>query len=156
MKVYHTSDRIVNLPDTLHSRAALDFGRGFYVTPLYSQAVRYGERFRIRNRQAYLNIYELADEWRHAKVKIFPHYDTEWLDVVMANRREQVASDYDAVEGGIANDRIFRTFDLYSADEISREEALKRLRFEQPNHQICFLKQEIMDKYLTYIGSERL
>ena len=63
---------------------------------------------------------------------------------------------FDAVEGGVANDRIFRTVELYFAEEISKEDALKRLKYEKPNHQICLLNQRLIDKYLTYIRTEEL
>ena len=48
MIVYHSSYLIVDKPDVFHSREALDFGKGFYVTVLYEQAVRYAERFKLR------------------------------------------------------------------------------------------------------------
>ena len=34
MKLYHSSNVIVEQPDTQHSRQYLDFGRGFYLTSL--------------------------------------------------------------------------------------------------------------------------
>ena len=54
MKLYHSSNVIVESPDTLHSRNYLDFGRGFYLTSLYEQAVRYAQRFKRRGQQAWL------------------------------------------------------------------------------------------------------
>jgi hypothetical protein len=45
MKVYHASSISVSHPDTLHSRAYLDFGPGFYVTTIERQAMDYGQRF---------------------------------------------------------------------------------------------------------------
>lgn len=54
MKLYHSSNVIVESPDTLHSRNYLDFGRGFYLTSLYNQAVRYAQRFKRRGQQAWL------------------------------------------------------------------------------------------------------
>ncbi len=47
MLVYHTSDQRFETPDVVHSRDALDFGKGFYVTRLKEQAVSYADRFRI-------------------------------------------------------------------------------------------------------------
>lgn len=38
MKLYHSSNVIVEHPDTQHSRLYLDFGRGFYLTSLHEQA----------------------------------------------------------------------------------------------------------------------
>ena len=53
MKLYHGSDVAVSAPDVNHSREKIDFGRGFYVTPVYEQAVKWAERFKnnrvIRN-----------------------------------------------------------------------------------------------------------
>ena len=56
MKLYHSSNVIVESPDTLHSRIYLDFGRGFYLTSLYDQAVRYAQRFKRRGQYAWLCI----------------------------------------------------------------------------------------------------
>ncbi|HRN16042.1 MAG TPA: DUF3990 domain-containing protein, partial [Xylanibacter oryzae] len=64
MKVYHVSNVIVDKPDVMHSREALDFGKGFYVTFLHEQAVKYGERFKYRGKDAVLNVYELDDKWQ--------------------------------------------------------------------------------------------
>ena len=64
MKLYHSSNVVVEHPDTRHSRKYLDFGCGFYLTSLYDQAVRYAQRFKRRGQQAWLNTYEfsLCDE----------------------------------------------------------------------------------------------
>ena len=35
MKLYHGSNVVVSVPDVNHSREKIDFGRGFYVTPVY-------------------------------------------------------------------------------------------------------------------------
>jgi len=45
MKVYHASTLIIEKPDVLHSREKLDFGKGFYLTAIREQALRYAERF---------------------------------------------------------------------------------------------------------------
>lgn len=156
MTVYHSSSVVVDKPDVLHSREALDFGKGFYVTVLREQALQYAERFRLRGRKAYLNVYELADGWRGGNVKVFSSYDEEWLDFISANRNLLPAKRYDAVEGGVADDRIFRTVELYVAGEIRKDEALSRLKYEKPNHQICLASQRLIDGYLTYVSTEEL
>ena len=38
MILYHGSFLEIAKPDLVHSRPNVDFGRGFYVTPLYEQA----------------------------------------------------------------------------------------------------------------------
>lgn len=156
MKVYHASNVVVSAPDITHSREALDFGRGFYVTELREQAVKYAEKFKFRGKPAVLNIYELDDAWRDARIKRFDTYDEAWLDFVAANRKGLPVETYEAVEGGIANDKVFRTLDLYFSGDIGKADALGRLKFEHPNHQICLLSQELINKYLKFIKAEEL
>lgn len=157
MRVYHASNCIVDAPDVLHSRSFLDFGRGFYVTRMKDQAERYGERFMRRGQQAFVSEYELNEGALAAlKVLEFGAYDDAWFDFVMACRRDEDCSDWDVVIGGIANDRVFATVDLFTGGEITRAEALGRLAFVKPNDQICLRTQNALDVCLRFIGSEAL
>ncbi|MDE7088850.1 MAG: DUF3990 domain-containing protein, partial [Prevotella sp.] len=58
MRLYHSSNIIVEHPDTEHSRLYLDFGRGFYLTSLHEQAVRYAQLLIRRGQPAWLTSYE--------------------------------------------------------------------------------------------------
>lgn len=156
MEVFHASTQEILHPDILHSRKYLDFGPGFYVTTLRQQAVNYAERFKHRNRQAWLNTYELAATYTDYRIKTFERYDAEWLDFVTECRKGNIVGEYDIVRGGIADDKVFRTIDLYFAGDITKDEALKRLLFEKPNDQLCFRTQEILDECLTFINSIEL
>ena len=60
MRLYHASTSKIEKPDVLHSRDKLDFGKGFYLTAIREQAVRYAERFTRRGKDAFINEYELA------------------------------------------------------------------------------------------------
>jgi len=153
MIVYHASTVKVEQPDTKHSRPYLDFGPGFYVTTIQDQAIKYASRFTRRGRKAVLNIYELSDDIRQWKTKEFEKYDEEWLDFVTECRTGRTIDDYDIIIGGIANDKVFRTVDLYYAGDISKEECLKRLVYETPNNQICIRNQQVLDKCLTFKSS---
>ena len=119
------------------------------MTTLREQAIKYAERFVRRGQEAWLNVYELDDSYTTYKVKVFPSYDEEWLESVAECRKGRVEGDYQIIIGGIANDRIFRTIDLYFAGDITKEEALRRLLFEQPNDQICIRSQKVIDRCLT-------
>ena len=66
MKLYHSSNVIVERPDTQHSRKYLDFGRGFYLTSLHEQAVRYAQRFKRRGRGRFKRLYNAAYRKRFA------------------------------------------------------------------------------------------
>lgn len=156
MEVYHASTVVVDSPDTTHSRDFIDFGPGFYVTTLQDQAVKYGARFINRGKNAILNIYELADDLSKWKVITFKQYDEAWLDFVTECRQGRVVGNYDVIIGGIANDKVFRTIDLYFAGDISKEECLRKLVFEKPNNQICIRSQQVLNECLTFKNSKRL
>ena len=156
MLIYHASDRIVDKPDVLHSRANLDFGKGFYATVMKSQAERYAQKFVLRNRQGILNVYEYNPA-ADLIIQSFDAYDSDWLDFVAACRMgEELNLSYDVVCGGIANDRVFNTLDLYFSNQMTREEALKRLIFEKPNQQICFTNQSAIDRCVRFIESKEI
>lgn len=156
MRLYHSSSVVVSMPDTTHSRDYLDFGKGFYLTSIYNQAVRYAERFKRRGRDAWLNTYELSYQPADWKILTFEVYDAAWLEFVSACRAGNDVSDFDMVIGGIANDRVILTLDRYFAGEISQEEALGLLRFEKPNIQYCIRSGRMLNQCLTYIDSKKL
>ena len=155
MRLYHASTTVVKHPDVEHSRPNLDFGRGFYLTVLHEQAVRYAERFTRRGKSAFVNEYELDEDLTDFVVKRFEGYDEEWLDYVAVCRHGGTpVMQYDAVEGGVANDKVFNTVDLYFAGIITKAEALGRLKYEKPNHQICILNGEMIERHLHFVKAE--
>lgn len=156
MRYYHTSTIIVSQPDICHSRKHLDFGIGFYLTPLEKQARDYGQRFIRRGEAAIMNIYEFSDEIIGAKRKVFSAYDGEWLDYVTACRKGLPHEHYDLIEGGIADDQVFDTIDLYLQGIYTREQALDQLRWKKPNQQLCITSQQVIDHYLQFIESVTL
>ncbi len=150
IEVYHTSNVIVEHPDTLHSRKELDFGSGFYFTSLRVQAEKYAQRFSRRGQTAWLNVYNFDENWDDWKVKIFNKYDEEWLDFVMNCRAGETVGNYDMVIGGIANDKVFDTLNLYIDKLIQKEDTLRRLAFEQPNIQYCIRTNAMIEKCITF------
>ena len=156
MILYHTTTLEVQQPDTLHSRKRLDFGKGFYLTAMREQAERYGERFMRRGEPAIMNVYEFDENRPSFTYKLFEAYDGEWLDFVAACRKGLPHENYDVIDGGIADDNVFNTVDLYLAGIYTREQALDQLRYKQPNHQICITSQEVLDKHIHFIKSIQL
>ena len=157
MRVYHGSIVAVKEPLANVGRRNLDFGQGFYVTDLQEQAISWAARPFNAGKPQILNIYEFDREWVSSsgfKVLHFEKYDGDWLDFVVANRRGMMLwKDYDMVEGGIANDDVFNTIELYLSELIPKEEALKRLQYEKPNNQICILNQSIIDRFLHFVDA---
>jgi len=156
MRLYHSSNVVVENPDTQHSRKYLDFGKGFYLTTIREQAVRYALRFKRRGQPAYLNTYELSNYTHGWIIHRFDTYDKEWLDFVARCRDGENVGDYDMVIGGIANDKVVITLDRYFMGEISQDEALGILKYERPNIQYCIRSERMLKECLTYIGSEEI
>ncbi len=150
IEVYHTSNLQVEMPSVRFSRTELDFGPGFYFTSLRHQAEKYAFRFLKRNEPAWLNVYAFEENSTDWKVKLFDAYNDEWLDFVMACRSGDIAGDYDLIVGGIADDKVFDTVDLYTDGMISREEALKRLMYVQPNIQYCIRTDAMIGECLKF------
>lgn len=160
MNVFHGSTEMIRQPLAHAGRCKLDFGNGFYVTDLREQAVFWANRPVNNNRPHWLNIYELDIDgilnfgYRYLR---FDSYDFDWLEFVVANRRgEERWQAYDLIEGGIANDRVFNTIELYAAGLTPREATLEKLRYEKPNNQLCLLRQELIDRYLRFISAEEV
>lgn len=156
MKLYHSSYVAVEHPDTSHSRDFLDFGKGFYLTSLYDQAVKYAQRFLRRKREAWLCTYEFECDLSEWKSLQFATYNKAWLQFVAKCRAGNDVSDFDIVIGGIANDRVILTLDRYFAGELSEDETLGLLKYEKPNIQYCIRSQRMLDQCLKHLNSKQL
>lgn len=151
MLVFHSSDQCFVSPDVNHSRNGLDFGKGFYVTRLRNQAEKYAERFLRAGKEAFIHTFEYTPDTT-MKIKVFDSYDEEWLDFVCICRKGgDVYRQYDIIEGGVANDKVFQTVDLYMAGIYNKEQALQKLAYETPNNQLCFITQRAIDKCLKFV-----
>lgn len=157
MILYHGSYLEIVLPDITHSRPRVDFGRGFYATPIREQAENWCGKFLRQGKEGIINAYEFADEILAAfHVLRFEAYSEEWLDFIIQCRRGTDTSTFDFISGGVANDKVFNTIELYFDGLIEKKEALRRLRYEKPNLQYCFRSQLLIDQSLKFIGSEKI
>ena len=157
MIVYHGSNQPVESPDVLHSRPKVDFGAGFYVTPLWEQAVSWAGRYKKAGQNAFVTEYSLEDE-----VLILPRtlrfdaYNEEWLDFIIRCRNGEKVEDWDVIMGGVANDRVFDTIQLFFDGLIDKSTAIERLKYHKPSYQICLRTQAVIDQYLHFSGSREI
>lgn len=158
--VYHGGTQVVNNPICKFGRRNLDFGQGFYVTNIREQAQSWANNMaRSRKDSPLLNRYKMDRDaiLTNYRCKVFTAYDKEWLEFIVANRQGlNEAEKYDYVEGGVANDRVVDTVNLYIAGLIEMETALRELSKHQPNNQMCILNQNIINKHFIYDGTENL
>ncbi|MGN0164046.1 MAG: DUF3990 domain-containing protein [Candidatus Ornithomonoglobus sp.] len=156
MIIYHGSYLEISKPELKHSRPNVDFGLGFYTTPLREQAEKWCGRFKRRGKAGIISRYvfdeKICDSLRTLK---FDTYSEEWLDFILNCRRGRDTTDYDIVIGGVANDKVFNTVELFFDGLIDKTEAINRLRYEEPNLQICFRTEKALEQ-LHFEGSEAL
>lgn len=158
--LYHGTYLSIPQPLAKVGRKNLDFGPGFYLTNIESQAKNWAiiiASRKSREGKAVINKYHFDIESAQAdnvRIKRFDTYDIEWLNYVVDCRRgKDISSNYDIVEGGVANDNVIDTVEDYEKGIITAEQALGQLRYKKINHQICILNQDVIEKYLFYIES---
>lgn len=149
MKLYHGSTVIVEQPRILTDLRALDFGSGSYLTSNEEQARRWSKVVARRRRttKSFLNIYELDDSYNDVlRTLLFSAADGEWLDFVVANRKEQIMFvPYDLVIGPVANDSTLPVIDDYMDGKYTKEEAVRRLMPQNLTDQYAFLTEQALE-----------
>jgi len=157
--LFHGSFLSVEKPLVGVGRHELDFGPGFYVTPLYEQAERWARRVCIIRAvdTPTITTYQFDDKalpvgTRHL---VFKQYDIDWLKFVVDSRRGLTPwQNYDIIEGGVANDKVIDTVEDFFSGRITGEQAIGLLKFAKPTYQIFFRRQLIVDACLRYVNSE--
>ena len=110
MILYHGSCLEISKPDLIHSRDNVDFGRGFYTTPIHEQAVKWCEKFNRRGKEGIVSRYDFDETaFQDLRILKFDNYSEEWLDFILNCRTGKDTTDYDIVIGGVANDKVFNT-----------------------------------------------
>jgi hypothetical protein len=144
MKVYHGSYTEIIEIDLSKSRDSRDFGKGFYVTNIRSQAEYWAARIgKLHNTEGVVTEFTFYDNaFTHWEMKVlrFDGYTEAWLDFVVKNRDPRTlvsAHDYDIVEGPVANDNVADRIIDYLENRVSKVDFLKELSYHKPTHQIC-------------------
>jgi hypothetical protein len=163
MKLYHGSSQIVEYPKIISPNRGLDFGTGFYTTTNIGQARDFARRIMIQRKIQGENISGVINEYDFSIGDLnaleFKNSDEFWFDFVLANRAnndtDAVDTSFDIVIGPVANDKVYKVFNKYSEEEITREEALKQLKISDLYNQVVF-KNEKSLKNLHFVSSERV
>lgn len=159
MIVYHGSIEIIRHPDVLHSLRPLDFGKGFYVTSVKSQAEIWAKRkaFIFQKDKAFVSMYVLQDNFSGLIHKTFDDDLSDWIDFVCACRDGK--NDYEAfdvISGKVANDKVFRVVDMYHQGIWEKERAIKEIKAYPNYDQMAFITQKAIDRLLAFSGFEEV
>lgn len=121
IKLYHGSTVAVRKPSLRPGRPNADFGKGFYTTTNYDQAVRWAhikQEWEEATR-AVVSVYEfdktLLDN-PELNIRKFTGADESWLYFVTDCRKSR-GHNYDLVQGPVANDKVIFTGSIFGADK---------------------------------------
>ena len=98
---------------------------------MYEQVAKWCGKFKRRGKDGIISKYEY-DEKREVELKVlkFETYSEEWLDFILNCRSGKDMTDYDLVLGGVANDKVFNTVELFFDGLIDKAE-FKQLIIKQ-------------------------
>ncbi|MCF0221720.1 MAG: DUF3990 domain-containing protein [Fibrobacter sp.] len=158
MIVYHGSNQVVQNPDVRHSNRALDFGKGFYVTTVKEQAVRWAKRKKLLfHGTAILNVFEMNAISTDLKFKDFGEDLPGWIKFV-CDCRDGGADylQYDIIKGKVADDKVFRVVDMFHSGVWDINRAIEEIKAYPTFDQICFVTQDAIAKILSFMNYEEV
>ena len=154
MILYHGSTIDIKCIDLMKSRPNKDFGRAFYLSADYNQALEMAE-FKAEFAEAppIVNVYEFDEKLlRKLNYKRFEAYTEEWAHFVYNHRTEpqgRTLHDYDVVYGPIANDTIGAQITRFKQGYITFKQFLKRIQYPKGiTFQYAFCTQRAIDKLI--------
>lgn len=152
MILYHGSDIPVKNPDIVHSLKRLDFGIGFYVTTVKSQAERWAKRKAVLrgSKKGCVSVFEMKDT-EDINILDFGDDLETWIDFVCECRDgSDVFRKYDVIKGKVANDKVFRVVDMYKRGIWDKTRAIQEIKVYETYDQIAFISQDAIDRMLTF------
>ena len=162
MTLYHGTNADIGTIDLTRGLRHKDFGKGFYLTPDRTTAVRMAQKkARLFGGTPTLITYEMDEAAMHSglKVKIFPEKAcVEWLVFVDANRDRKTTKplhDYDIVIGPIADDGVVLQLTNFREGIYTPEQAAAQLQDKYLDQQYYFGTEQAL-RFLRKTSVEAL
>ena len=144
MKLYHGTNVDFDVIDLTKSNKYKDFGQGFYLTDIRSQAEELAaKKSRLFGGYPVIQEYEFDESLLSSaelKVLRFDKPSTKWAVFIFKNRNRDynLTHDYDIVIGPIANDGVAYLLGRYEEGTLTIEELSDKLDFKKLNSQYFF------------------
>lgn len=135
MILYHGTNIDFEEIDLMKSKPNKDFGRGFYLSPLFEQAKDMAEAKveQLEYGNPIILKYEVSEEkMKNLRVLQFDSYSEEWAKFILANRNNKsgiAVHDYDIVIGPIADDKVGLQLWKYETHSIDLPTLVKNLQY---------------------------
>ena len=153
MRLYHGTNVDFDVIDLTKSNKYKDFGQGFYLTDIRSQAEELAaKKSRLFGGYPVIQEYEFEESLLSGtdlKVLKFDKPSTEWAEFIFKNRNRDYnfTHDFDIVIGPIANDGVAYLLGRYEEGTLTIEELSDKLDYKKLNSQYFFGT----DKSLKYL-----
>ena len=144
MKLYHGTNVDFDVIDLTKSNKYKDFGQGFYLTDIRSQAEELAaKKSRLFGGYPVIQEYEFDESLlsgAELKVLKFDKPSTEWAEFIFKNRNRDnnFTHDYDIVIGPIANDGVAYLLGRYEEGTLTIDELSDKLDYKKLNSQYFF------------------
>ena len=142
IKLYHGTNTTFDKVELDKCLPYKDFGRGFYLTTIRTQALdRAKNKCNFEGGAPTILVYQFDEkELANLNVKYFEKPTEEWANFIFANRnkRNKKMHNYDIVIGPVADDGVIASIRLYETKVIDLAEFVKRLEYAHPNIQYAF------------------
>ena len=156
MILYHGSNIAIENIDLEKCKPYKDFGRGFYLTEIKTQAIQMANRSAaIYGGEAVVTKFEFDKDAAYAdeqiKIKNFDTPDKDWALFIMNNRNRESSHpthDFDIVIGAVADDAIATLFRNFSDGVIDINMLVAGLKFKDVSSQYFFHSHKSL-KYLS-------
>lgn len=152
MILYHGTNVYFEEIDLSKCDDLKDFGKGFYTTTLYDQAVLWAKRKAKRfGGNPIVNVYEIDDKFMRNKefqIKAFKKPTKNWALFIVNNRSHSLADfsselcnrdlKYDIVYGPVADDTLTTLIKRFEIGFISASTLINEMKYAKPNDQYTF------------------
>lgn len=156
MILYHGTNACFDVIDLAKSNRYKDFGQGFYLTDIRSQAEDLAhKKSRLFGGIPVVYEYDFNEQSLNngeLRVLRFDAPTTEWAEFIFRNRNREIAfvHDYDIVVGPIANDGVAYLLGRYEDGTLTLDELSARLEYKNLNSQYYFGTEKSL-KYLKRV-----
>ena len=140
MKLYHGSNVSIDRIELSMSKPYKDFGKGFYLSADYNQALDIAKE-RVRQKFGtglpIVTTFEFDESVlinHDLNVKVWNDYCVDWAEFVLKNRdrkHQHPCHDYDIVFGPIADDGVTFQLRRYQAGYLTIEQLVDELKYNK-------------------------
>ena len=144
MKLYHGTNVDFDTINLEKSNKYKDFGQGFYLTDIRSQAEQLAaKKAKLFGGYPIIQEYEFNEELLEngeLKVLKFDNPCKEWAEFIFKNRNRDLnfTHDYDVVIGPIANDGVAYLLGRYEEGTLTIDDLSRELTYKELNSQFFF------------------